>query len=80
MSTLKESAKRQLIEKKVSDIQKKIVAYLEPENLLELEEELKELLQAERALVKLAGRLNISVQRLQSVIDEFIDLINLLQI
>jgi hypothetical protein len=80
MSTLKTSVKRQLVENEVSDLQKKIVKVLEPENLLELEKELREILQAERLLLKLSGRLNISAQRLQKVIEEFLDLISLLQI
>ena len=63
-----------------SRLQKKIIKLIEPENLLELEEELKEVLQAERALVKFANRLNVSPSRLQQVIDDIIDIINLIQI
>lgn len=63
-----------------SELQKKIIKFIEPKNLLELEEELKEILQAERALVKFANRLNVSPSRLQQVIDDIIDIINLIQI
>jgi DNA-directed RNA polymerase subunit F len=63
-----------------STLQKKIIKLIEPKNLLELEEELKEILQAERALVKFANRLNVTPSRLQQVIDDIIDIINLIQI
>lgn len=63
-----------------SKLQKKIIKLIEPKNLLELEKELKEILQAERALVKFANRLNVSPSRLQQVIDDIIDIINLIQI
>lgn len=63
-----------------SRLQKKIIKLIEPENLLELEEELKEVLQAERALVKFANRLNVTPNKLQQVIDDIIDIINLIQI
>lgn len=63
-----------------SGLQKKIIKHIEPKNLLELEEELKEILQAERALVKFANRLNANPSRLQQVIDDIIDIINLIQI
>jgi hypothetical protein len=63
-----------------SELQKKIIKLIEPKNLLELEKELKEILQAERALVKFANRLNVTPSRLQQVIDDIIDIINLIQI
>lgn len=63
-----------------SGLQKKIIKHIEPKNLLELEEGLKEILQAERALVKFANRLNANPSRLQQVIDDIIDIINLIQI
>ena len=63
-----------------SKLQKKIIKLIEPKNLLELEEELKEILQAERALIKFANRLNVNPSRLQQVIDDLIDIINLIQI
>lgn len=66
--------------KEDSRLQKQIIKWIDPENLLELEEELKEILQAERALIKLANRFNITPNRLQQVIDDLIDIINLLQI
>jgi len=71
---------RLLAERKASGLQKALIKYLEPENLLELEEELKELLQVERSLVKAASRMNVSPNRLVTVIEDLIDIINLLQI
>lgn len=77
---LRERAKRRIFENKVSDLQKKILKYLEPENLYELEKEIQEILRAERALMKVASRLNVSPDHLQKVLDDLIDIINLLQI
>jgi hypothetical protein len=72
--------KNALLERKASKVQKAIVDHLDPESLLELEEELRELLVAERALMKLASRINVSPARLQTIIDDFVDLINLMQL
>lgn len=63
-----------------SNLQKKVIQSIEPKNLIELEKELKEILRAERALMKAASRLNVSPARLQQVIDDLIDIINLIQI
>lgn len=71
---------RLIAERKSSSLQKKLIRYLEPENLLELEEELKELLQVERVLMKIASRLNVSPNQLQTVIEDLLDIINLLQV
>ena len=67
---------RLVLESKASALQKELVNYID----LELERELKEILRAERALMKVAGRLNVSPQRLQMIIEDFLDLINLMQI
>lgn len=72
--------KRSILESKASSLQKKLVHHLDPDHLLDLEEKLKEALQVERVLMKLASRMNVSPARLQSVIEDFVDLINLLQI
>lgn len=63
-----------------SRLQKRIVKHLDPDSLLDLEEKLKELLEVERALLKLSQQTNINPQRLQQVIQDFLDIINLLQI
>lgn len=63
-----------------SRLQKRIVKRLDPDSLLDLEEKLKELLEVERALLKLSQQTNINPQRLQQVIQDFLDIINLLQI
>lgn len=63
-----------------SELQKRLIQHLEPQNLLDLEERLKEVLQTERALLKLANRLDVSPTVLQSVVDDLIDIVNLLQI
>jgi hypothetical protein len=72
--------KRKFLESKASLIQKKIVRYLEPKSLLELEKELNYLLQTERALVKLSRQMNVSVDQLQMVIDDFLELLRLMQL
>jgi len=63
-----------------SRLQKRIVRHLDPDSLLDLEEKLKELLEVERALLKFSQQTNINLQRLQQVIQDFLDIINLLQI
>ena len=63
-----------------SKLQKRIVKRLDPDSLLDLEEKLKELLEVERALLKLSQQTNINPQKLQQVIQDFLDIINLLQI
>ena len=63
-----------------SRIQKRIVKLLDPDSLLDLEEKLKELLEVERALLKLSQQTNINPQKLQQVIQDFLDIINLLQL
>lgn len=63
-----------------SRIQKRIVKLLDPDSLLDLEEKLKEVLEVERALLKLSQQTNINPQKLQQVIQDFLDIINLLQI
>jgi len=72
--------KRKLLESKASSIQKKIVRYLEPKSLLELEKELNYFLQTERALVKLSRQMNVSVDQLQTIIDDFLELLRLMQL
>ena len=63
-----------------SRLQKRIVKLLDPDSLLDLEEKLKELLEVEKALLKLSQQTNINPQKLQQVIQDFLDIINLLQI
>ena len=63
-----------------SRLQKRIVKLLDPDSLLDLEEKLKELLEVERALLKLSQQTNINPQKLQQVIQDFLDIINLLQL
>ncbi len=63
-----------------SRIQKRIVKLLDPDSLLDLEEKLKEVLEVERALLRLSQQTNINPQKLQQVIQDFLDIINLLQI
>lgn len=63
-----------------SRLQKRIVKRLDPDSLLDLEEKLKELLEVERALLKLSQQMNINPQKLQQVIQDFLDIINLLQL
>lgn len=61
-----------------SRLQKKIIQWIEPKNLLHLEEELKEILRVERLLIKAANRLNVTPNKLQQVIDDLLDIIDLL--
>lgn len=61
-------------------LQKRVLKYLEPENLRGVEQELQHLLRAERALVKLASRFDISPSKLQNTIENLLDIINLIQV
>lgn len=76
----RKALERLVLESKASKLQKELVKYIDPDHILELERELKEILRVERALLKLAQRMNISPQRLQMVVEDFLDLINLMQL
>jgi hypothetical protein len=72
--------KRKLLEGKTSELQKRLVKYLDPEHVLELEEHLKEIIQVERVAIKAAQRLNIRPAQLQAAADDLLEIIQLLQI
>lgn len=71
--------KRHLIEESTT-LQKRILKYLEPDNLRGIEQELQNLLRAEHALVKFASRLDISPRRLQTVVEDLLDIVNIIQL
>jgi len=71
--------KKHLIRESTS-LQKRVLKYLEPDNLRDIEQELQRILRVERVLAKLASRIDVSPRRLQSAIENLLDIINLIQI
>lgn len=71
--------KRHLVAESTS-LQKRVLKYLEPDNLHGIEQKLQQLLRAERTLVKLSSRLDVSPRRLQTVIEDLLDVVNLIQL
>jgi len=71
--------KKHLIEESSNSLQKRVLKYLEPESLLDVEKELEQLLRAESALMKLSSRFNVSPHKLQKSIEDLIDIIDIVQ-